>query len=643
VTTAPELTVTDPTLIDPTLIDPTLIDDLTFSDLLKIALGELPGASQGRWTVHGPVDPGITILELLAWQLEQRLFMAEQVTEPMIRASLRLLGAEEPSPTRVASTVLSFDPTAAPVELPAGTLMNLRGDAASRGFSLDEPVVVLPIERVEVTGRLRDSGDVLEFQLDYGGPSLLDQPVSLLVDVVAAPGVEPAWSVEAADVPPAAELAWTALGKDGAEMAVEVADQTGGFRRSGLVRLKWPSVWNSAGAQSCRLRVRMLGGSYTEAVAIRGVHRNAVGAHHREVRRIDVSDGVAGMPPLPGQRLALPGTQGALLHGAGEVTLHVTEIDGTAHAWTSVPGWTWIGPEHRVMLADRARGELVFGDGRVGRILRVQPGSHAAVDCAIGGGETGNVGPGGAWVRDGGDETATNPVPAQGGREPEAVDVAEQRAAGALASADRAVTASDAEELARSTPGVGIQRAHAIVGLHPGFPCVDVPTSVSVMVVPNALRDEAPTQWTRAPRPDNGLLSAATAHLTGGRLIGQEVFVLPPTYRRVDVWVSISQTSRTALLETRVTEALIRYLDPLQGGTDGQGWPFGGPVRPSALIGVVRAALGPEADVAALSVALDGADATDCADLPIGQRELVCLGEAHVSWVTATPSGSGLV
>jgi hypothetical protein len=622
--------------------DMTVIDDLTFTDLLKIALEEVPGASQGRWTMHGPVDPGITILEILAWQLEQRLFMAEQVTDSMIRASLRLLGSEEPGPTRAASTVLSFEPTSAPVELPAGTLMNLRRDAAGRAFTLDGPVVVLPIDGVEVAGRLRDSGDVLEFRLDHAGPRLQDQPVSLLVDVVGAPGVQPAWSVEAVDVPPAAELAWTAVGKDGAEMAVEVADQTGGFRRSGLVRLRWPRVWDAVGAESRRLRVRVVTGSYTEEVAISGVHPNAVGAHHREVRRIDVSGALAVLAPLPGQRLALAGTQGALLDGADEVTLHVTEMDGAAHVWTSVPDWTWIGPEDRVMLADRARGELIFGDGRAGRILRVQPGSQAVVQCAVGGGETGNVGPGGAWVRDGGDELATNPVPAQGGRESESVDAAKQRAAGALVRADRAVTASDARELALSTPGVGIQRAHATVGLHPGFPCVDVSTAVSVTVVPNALRDEAPTLWTRAPRPDPGLLSAATAHLTGGRLIGQEVFVLPPVYRRVAVWVSISQTSRTALLETRVTEALIRYLDPLKGGTDGRGWPFGGPVRPSALIGVIRAALGPEADVTALSVALDGGDATDCADLSVGPRDLVWLGEVNVSWVAVTPSGSGL-
>ena len=49
----------------------------------------------------------MTLLELFAWQFEQRLFMADQVTEPVTRASLRLLGiADAPTPT-AAGTVLS--------------------------------------------------------------------------------------------------------------------------------------------------------------------------------------------------------------------------------------------------------------------------------------------------------------------------------------------------------------------------------------------------------------------------------------------------------------------------------------------------------------------------------------------------------
>jgi hypothetical protein len=569
--------------------------------------------------------------------------MADQVTDPVIRASLRLLGVAAPASAQAASTVLRFLPTPDPVELPAGTLMNLERDAAGRGFTLDEPVVVLPVGPVEVTGRLQRDGGTLEFGHRYTGPRLAGQPVTLLVDVAAAPGVAPSWAATAADVPPAAELVWTVVGPDGSETPVTVTDETGAFRRGGLLRLRWPEVWNAVGAEPCRLRARAEWASYTEAVSIRGVYANAARARHLQPQQRDVSEQLATFAPLPGQRLVLPGTAGVLCAGPGEISLRVTEIDGSEQVWPSVADWTAAGPDDRVVIADRERGELLFGDGRAGRILRVRPGAPATVQYAVGGGELGNVGAGGTWARDGGAELAENPLPAEGGREAEPLSGATTRAAGDLRRADRVVTAPDAETLARTTPGVGVQRAHATVGLHPGFPCADVPTALSVTVVPNANRDGPASQWTRAPQPDDGALSAIAAQLAAGRLLGQEVFALPPAYRRVTVWLTISKTSRTDLLEGRVTDALVRFLDPLRGGPDNSGWPFGDPVRPSALIGVVRDVLGREAEVAELSVTLDDGEGSDCKDQPIGPRELVWLGAAHFSWVAALPAGAGLL
>jgi hypothetical protein len=50
------------------------LDDLTWADLSAAARGRIPAGSNGRWTLHAPVDPGITLLELHAWLLEQRLY-----------------------------------------------------------------------------------------------------------------------------------------------------------------------------------------------------------------------------------------------------------------------------------------------------------------------------------------------------------------------------------------------------------------------------------------------------------------------------------------------------------------------------------------------------------------------------------------
>ena len=621
------------------------IDDLGFTELLRIALADVPAAAQGRWTLHGPVDPGITLLELFAWQLEQRLFMAEQVTDPTVRASLALLGVPEPAATRAARTVLCLTGpapgvAAAPVDVPAGTVFTLDGDPRGRRFGTEQAVAVLPVGAFTVTGRMHTPGDTLELAHDYAGPRIAGGRLSLLVDVTAAPGVAPAWSPDAHDVSPAGMLRWTAVGPDGSEAVVAVADGTGGLRRAGLLGVDWPAPWNALGAGPCRLRATLVRGRFTEPVRVRGVHANAVPAAHRVAGVADLGPQLAALLPLPGGRLRLPGTAGQLLDGPDDVRLTLVEQDERPHAWTSVAAWTAIGPQDRVFLADRARGVLVFGDGRAGRIPR--PGPTGSAAYGVGGGEAGNLGPGGFWVRADGPETAVNPVPATGGREAETVADARRRAADDRAQADRTVTLADVAELTMGTPGVGVQRAHSELGLHPDFPCVPVPSAVSVVVVPFAARDGEVTSWTPDPQPDAGTLAAVRARLAGRRLAAQEVFVLPPVYRRVAMTLRVTRSARSPVLEQRVRAALGRHLDPLEGGADGSGWPFGGPVRLSALIGLVADELGPESTVSGLTVALDGGAASACDDLAIAPHELVCLDSVRVEWVLAEPTGGGL-
>jgi len=98
----------------------------------------------------------------------------------------------------------------------------------------------------------------------------------------------------------------------------------------------------------------------------------------------------------------------------------------------------------------------------------------------------------------------------------------------------------------------------------------------------------------------------------------------------VTVDLAVSATAQAGDTRARIVDALRRHLDALEGGSEGEGWPFGDPVRPSALAGVVQRTIGPEATVTRFSAALDGGPPSDCADLAIGPRELVWLGEATI-------------
>src|SRR5204862_7427263 len=68
------------------------LDDFTWDDLVAATRRHIPAASAGAWTLHAPVDPGVTLVELYAWLLEQRLFWLDQVPETLVRALLKLLG-----------------------------------------------------------------------------------------------------------------------------------------------------------------------------------------------------------------------------------------------------------------------------------------------------------------------------------------------------------------------------------------------------------------------------------------------------------------------------------------------------------------------------------------------------------------------
>jgi predicted phage baseplate assembly protein len=609
------------------------VDTLAYADLVKIGLEDIPGASQREWTLHGAVDPGITILELLAYQLEQRLFMADQLTEPMVRASLRLLELDEPQAAQSAVTVLSLTAEGAVNPLPAGTVFALERDAGARAFATDADVWVQPVAAADVTAPLE-----LTLRTTTGAPSTGGE-LSLLVEVASAPGVAPAWSPDAVDVEPPAELRWEAIGPAGTVAAVDVQDGTGALRRSGLLTLAWPAVWGEAGGDAPRLRAVATRSSYTEAVRIVAVAPNAVVARHRAPRSADVSDQVAAFLALPGQKIDLPDAAGRLLT---DVVLTVSERDGQRHDWTSARSWVAIGPEDRVFLLDRDRGTLRFGDGRAGRILRPAQAPDAQVRFALGGGREGNLGASGAWAQDGGAATAINPVAAAGGAEAESLELARQRAADALTTRDRTVTKADASALAETTPGLGLARAHTTPGFHPRFPCGLVPGALSVTIVPYADRDREPGAWTAAPQPDAGAIETVRRRLERARLLGQEIFVLAPEYRAVSVDLSVSATTRAGDVRGRIVDELRRFLDPLVGGSEKRGWPFGGAVRPSALAGVVQRLLGSEATVTRVALALDDGPWTDCADAEIGERELVYLASANVRWVAALPAGGGL-
>ncbi len=674
-------------------LEPVALDDLTWDQMVASVRGRIPGASAGTWTHHAAVDPGVTLLELYAWLIEQRLYWIDQVPDELLRALLSLLDVA-PRPARPAATVLALADRADRgfIDLPAATEMVLEGDPR-RTFSTRHRLAFVPLARLElhtaageVSAELAGGRPVPLLSAEVGPSAarivlwLRDalpatRPVgelALLFDLAAADGIEPGWSPDAPEgVASPAELEWLVDGAGGAVAlpADSVADGTGGLRRSGVVRLPLLDAWQPAGppdvggAVPYAITLRTARASFTSPPVLTRLAVNAVVADHRKAVAMaagDLAGSARNWLKLPGQTLELEADEPRPL--APTVTLELREAGGLEE-WRPVADFAFHGPDARVFRVDRERRTLSFGDGLSGRVPVPHDRSAPELEVAYlaGGGAEGNLGA----VREqrwrspaDGDLVASSPVPAAGGADPETPGLAARRAAAELEVRHRAVTRADFEELAikprraladgrLAAPGVAIARAYAAVGHHPLHPCAAVPGAVTVFVVPWAPRPEPGAAWkadatlVRAPVADPGALAEVRRQLDRARLVTAEVFVAGARYRAVSLAVRLAGSfADPAALEHRLAGALGRFLDPLAGGEAGVGWPFGESLRPSALLRRAERALAREGEVLSVAVGLDGETPhEECRDLPIGAYELVYLAELTLRFEPSTAAG----
>lgn len=205
------------------------------------------------------------------------------------------------------------------------------------------------------------------------------------------------------------------------------------------------------------------------------------------------------------------------------------------------------------------------------------------------------------------------------------LDQIERARVRALPAPRRAVNLVDLERIALSVPGARIARARAWASLHPSYSCLQAPGVVTLVVVP-----EAPPS---RPAPSPGLLEAVWRYLNRRRLVTTVIQVVGPEY--VEVKVTAKVRARTgasaAKVAARVQEALTEFLDPLAGGPDGLGWPFGRSVFRSEILQLIDGVPGAD-HVVSMSLAT-AAGVAQCGDLALCPTALVCSGAHEVEIV----------
>jgi predicted phage baseplate assembly protein len=659
-----------------------VIDNRRFDDIVAEAKTRISRYTP-EWTNHNESDPGITLVQLFAWMTELLIYRLNQVPELNYVKFLQLLGIEL-EPAQPASTELTFTltpeaPGLAPeVLIPLATqvapggaggatpppvfetqraLVALRASLAFvqvyDGFSFARADAVAPAdgEPFFAFGRHTRDGSALYLGFASTLPFTAEQ-VDLAFSVaggIARAGY--ACELELARLPLPATIVWEYWDRYGDWRPLNVVeDETHAFSRSGHVYVSGPGA--EAGKTHFGLatddlywfRARLVTSTYERAPQLDAVLTNTVAAAQAITVRDEVLGGVDGsigqtfrtanvplVPFDPPLRVPRRSDDETAKVDVRTVRLEIDEGQGF-EVWEEVGDFLGSGPRDAHFTVNRATGEIAFGDGDNGRVPVAnpdQPGNNVVARVyRYGGGAVGNVGAGSLSELQSnipGVAAVTNRLPATGGTNEETVDHAKERAPQELKSKGRAVTAGDFEQLAREAPGARVARVKALPLVHPQFRDTQVPGVVTVIVVPES---DHPT-----PTPNETTVRAVCAYLNAHRLLTTELYVVPPTYRRVaiETEVIVQPSFDLARVQADVDARLRQYFDPLRGGPDGEGWDFGADVYFSDVYRLIFDVPGVDrVDPGRLYIWLDEDRFGPCVDVQVPELDLLYSGEHEV-------------
>ena len=610
------------------LPDPQL-DDRRFQDIVNEAKELIPRYTP-EWTDHNVSDPGVTLIELFAWMTDMMLYRLNRVPEKSYLRFMDLVGIQLKNavPATVDMLLTLSAPQPGPVTIPRGTEIatprTVEAEAVS--FTTDEDLEIVPptlrqclfttddVNYADYTSRLDLEGEFFDaFQrqplpgdtLLFGfGQNLSNHILELTIDCnVDGIGVDPR-------DPPLAWEAWCGETRGWVRCRVE-RDETGGLNTDGAVVLVMPEGMEARVLQRLQLhwlRVRVIQPrprqpTYSRSPRINTVDPASTGGRARATHSLlvlnELLDRTTG---VPGETFDL--RLAPILARREDEYLEVFEPGDAWKRWTEVESFRESGPDDLHYTIDGVTGTLAFGptirgqDG-IEHVRGRTPARGSSLRFTRyrnGGGVIGNVGARTLTVL----KTSipyiasvTNPMPAAGGLDPESVDEARYRAPQEIKTRDRAITAADFEFLAKRASR-RVARARCIQVRLDGAGSSVPPGTVELLIVPLLPPDFPRTIESLQPEPE--LLADVRNYLDDRRLLGTQLVVDGPAYVGVSIEATILVQRHRNADEVRgsVAQRIRDYLDPINGGPDGAGWPFGRDLYLSEMQSVVQAVPGVE-------------------------------------------------
>jgi predicted phage baseplate assembly protein len=638
--------------------------DAVYQTLLKRA-----SSYTSEWTNRGAGDAGIAVAHLFSEEMEPVVQRLNQLPQNSFIEFLKI-GGIQPFPPTSAMALLQFkvaDAATQSVPIPQGfqvgaspagggnmVIFETNSDLYAAPGKIQEmyafahglydPIPPAANASFQPFGANPRPGLAFLIGLSAAPRVIVGPQISLGFQVQGLVGQPPVASggVVPLPAPLTPLLRWDVL--DGAQyqQAEIVTDETNGLAQSGVITLRLPVEWNPgipSGAPDTApllwLRLQIVYGSYPVAPVLTDVQLNVVRATADQTIYNEV------LTPLTGTNASVmtlsqtPVLANSLIlqvEDSTNITLNsspttassspATSSISTTSIWNEVDDLTDFGPTSQVYTLDPASGEVTFGDGIHGMAVPVGFRNVVALTYKVGGGAGGAV-PAGAittmlssvpFVTG-----VTNPWPATGGIDAESQSQALNRGPQEIRARGRAVASADYEVLALHATGALVARAHAVPGFHPAFAGTPIPGVVCVFVIPIE-RDSGP------PIPDQDTLRAVSTYLSEGLApAGVEIVAAAPVYHSVRVEVSVVIDASVSRGDTvnAVLALLNSYLDPVTGGDDGRGWPFGGTLSNISLVRKLVTEVNGVSAVPSLRFVVDGVRGAACADFPISANSLV--------------------
>jgi predicted phage baseplate assembly protein len=597
------------------------LDDIGFDALVEQGRALIPRYAP-EWTDHNLHDPGITLLDLLAWVVDQQVYRIGFVGDAHLRAFAALLGVQ-PLPAQPALGLL-WPATLSPNEhaLPAATpawpthqpalIFTTAAHVRLSAANIEKMTASLAGKATRVTPN--GSGAIRLDPLTESLELSLDRP--LFADAAAEPtlalGLEFAGPLADLTADARVPIAFDYRTSDGIWHRADSRWIDGGERRSGVALLDIAAGHDGVAA----LRLGFTG--FPVPALPTRLALNVLPLVQVETLLALKLGNAPGLPDLE-----LPLGAGALPEQkTARNPLKVLTLEpGGQIEWTRVPDLARSAPADSHYLLDEARGTIRFGNGVNGRMPPAGQIDRGALDVTAG--ARGNLAAGVAWSIAGLPSAAASWV----NREPmtaggDAWDRETLLAKLRRRSCKRLAMLTDAElrDAATGLQGVGLDRAEVLPRFLPTLPHRPVPGARTLLLHP-----------TDGVQGGDGWVDAIERRLAPGRVLGERLSlaVAEPVTIAVAAELLIASGSDAPSIEEAVRKVLQARLSASRTSPKIEPWPSGRPVTIGELEALVA---GVDGVVAVPRLRVGGrGDRPEQVSVPLGRTEVAVAGAIHLT------------